>query len=187
MRHFSDYSVSKMRNFLEEHVLIWNEQLKSYAGWDAETKGYTKVVENNGVSYPVERDVNVLSVMASVSGANQDVNMVYPPIGPYVAGLIELFDPRVAEDRSAAEAKYCPGTGCDVSLKIVQGGVEKIYMLAASWDVAADPLDGKSLTTKALNLKAADGDVTRVDLLLTPEAEHDGLPSNPTVLYSWTK
>lgn len=187
MRHFSDYSVSRMRSFLEEHVVIWNEDLESYASWDSESNDYTKVVSNNGVSYPVERDVSVLSVMASISGANQDVNMVYPPIGPYVAGLIELFDPRQAADREAAETKFCPGDGCDVSLKIVQGGVEKVYMLAASWDTAADPLNGNSLTTKALNLRASDGAVTRVDLWLTPDAEHNGLPSTPTVLYSWTE
>ncbi|MCU0663523.1 MAG: M66 family metalloprotease [Myxococcota bacterium] len=187
MRHFSDYSVSKMRSFLEEHVLIWSETLGSYASWDSESKGYTEVVSNNGVSYPVERDVSVRSVMASVSGANSDVNMVYPPIGPYVAGLIELFDPRQAADRTEAETAYCPSGGCDVSLKIMQGGVEKIYMLAASWDTSADPLNGNSLTTKALNLRASDGEVTRVDLLLTPDAEHNGLPGTPTVLYSWTK
>ena len=49
--------------------------------------------------------------------------MAYAPIGPYVAGLIELFDPSDAEDRDRADDIFCPSGGCDVSLRIIQGGV----------------------------------------------------------------
>ena len=101
MNHFSDYSVFKMRDYLDGHVLVWNESLNSYASWNQAAGAYTSTVSNNGVQYPLERDVQVISVMASISGAKPDVNMVYPPIGPYTAGLIRLFDPRVPADRSA--------------------------------------------------------------------------------------
>jgi hypothetical protein len=185
MNHFSDYSMNQMRNYLEGHVLVWNESLGSYASWNQTSAGYTNPVSNNGVNYPIERDVEVITIMASVSGARPDVNMVYPPIGPYTAGLIRLFDPTNSADRAAARSIFAPAAGCDVSLRIVQGGVQKIYMLAASWEPGADPLGSGSLKTEAVNLPAADGEVTLVELLLTPDAEDNGLPANPQVLHTW--
>ncbi|MCU0693171.1 MAG: M66 family metalloprotease [Polyangiaceae bacterium] len=187
MRHFSDYSVHKMRSFLEGHVVVWNGSLNSYASWDSSTNSYTKQVTNNGVQFPITRDASVISVMASISGATRNVNMVYPAIGPYTAGLIKLFDPRDAAQRQEAASIYCPNNGCDLTFRVTQGGVQKYYMLAASWEPTADPLSGGSLQTKAVNLPASGGAVTRADLLLTPDAQNNGLPASPTVLYSWTK
>jgi hypothetical protein len=186
MNHMSDYSVFKMREYLHSHVLIWNESLNSYASWNQTAGAYTSTVSNNGVQFPLERDTQVISVMASISGAKPDVNMVYPPIGPYTAGLIRLFDPRVSADRSAASSTgYAPAGGCDVSLRVIQGGVEKIYMLAAPWEPTADRLSGGSLKTEAINLPAADGTVTLAELLYTPDAQINGLPANPQVLAAW--
>jgi hypothetical protein len=186
LNHFSDYSMNQMRNYLHSHVLIWNQALNSYASWNQTAGAYTNTVSNNGVQYPLERDVQVISVMASISGAKPDVNMVYPPIGPYTAGLIRLFDPRVAADRTAAASTgYVPSGGCDLSLRLIQDGVEKIYMLAAPWEPTASPLSSGSLKTEAINLPAADGPVTQVELLLTPDAQINGLPTNPQVLAVW--
>ena len=186
MNHFSDYSVFKMREYLHGHVLVWNPSLNSYASWNQTTGAYTSTISNNGVQYPLERDAQVISVMASISGAKPSVNMVYPPIGPYTAGLIRLFDPRVAGDRSAAVSTgYTPTGGCDLSLRLIQGGVEKIHMLAAPWEPTVDPLTSGSLKTEAINLPAADGPVTFVELLLTPDAQINGLPANPQVLATW--
>jgi hypothetical protein len=185
MNHFSDYSVFKMREYLHGHVLIWNPSLNSFASWNQTSGAYTGTVSNNGVQYPLERDVPVISVMASISGAKPGVNMVYPPIGPYTAGLIRLFDPRVAADRAAAASTFAPAGGCDLSVRLIQGGVERILMLAAPWEPAADPLASGSLKTEAINLPAADGPVTRVELLLTPDAQVNGLPANPEVLATW--
>jgi autotransporter-associated beta strand protein len=185
MNHFSDYSVFKMRSYLDGHVVVWNPSLGNYAYWNQSARDYTNVVANNGVSYPVERDVPVIAVMASISGANPSVNMAYPPIGPFSGGLIRLFDPTVAADRTAAQSIFSPASGSDLCLRVIQGGIEKTYMLAASWEPAADPLTSGSLKTAALNLPASGGTVTRIDLLLTPDAEDNGLPANPQVLYSW--
>ena len=185
MNHFSDYSMRQMRNYLEGHVLIWNESLGSYASWNQGAADYTNTVSNNGVNYPIERDMEVITLMASVSGANPDVNMVYPPIGPYTAGLIRLFDPTNASDRTAAANNFAPANGCDVCVRVIQGGVQKTYMLAASWNASASPTSSGSLDTEAMNLPASDGAVTRIELLLTPDAEDNGLPANPQVLYTW--
>jgi hypothetical protein len=185
MNHMSDYSVFKMREYLHSHVLVWNEPLGSFASWNQGAGAYTAMVSNNGVQYPLERDVQVISVMASISGAKPDVNMVYPPIGPYTAGIIKLFDPRVAADRSSAASIYSPTGGCDLSLRVIQGGAEKIYMLAAPWEPTADPLTSGSLKTEAINLPAADGSVTLAELLYTPDAQLNGLSENPQVLYTW--
>jgi hypothetical protein len=185
MNHFSDYSINQMRNYLHSHMLTWNQTLNSYASWNQTTGAYTTTVSNNGVQYPLARDVEVISVMASISGAKPAVNMVYPPIGPYTAGLIRLFDPRVAADRTSAASIYAPAGGCDLSLRLIQGGVEKIYMLAAPWEPSVSPLTSGSLKTEAINLPAANGAVTLVELILTPDAQINGLPANPQVLATW--
>jgi hypothetical protein len=137
MNHFSDYSMNQMRNYLNGHVVVWNPALNggsgSWAQWNSTTGGYTTAVSNNGVEYPVTRDAQVISIMASISGSKPDVTMVYPPIGPYTAGLIRLFDPTVAADRTAAQSIFSPANGSDLCVRVVQGGVTKTYMLAASW------------------------------------------------------
>jgi len=184
--HFSDYSVNAMRTYLENTVVAWNGTLNSYATWNRTTNDYTNLRTNNGVSYPLQRDQSVISIMASVSGASPSVNMVYPPIGPYTTGLIRLFDPTNATDRTDAQSIFAPANGCDVTLRVTQGGVVKHYMLAASYVPTADPLSGASLVTEAVNLPAANGAITRVDLLLTPDAQINGLPTSPQVLYVWT-
>ena len=185
--HFSDYSVQQIRNYLQTTVVAWNETLGSYAKWNSTTRDYTNLVSNNGIQYPLLRDQSVISIIAAVSGASPEVCMVYPPIGPYTAGLIRLFDPTNADDRAAAiSTGFSPAGGSDACLRVTQGGITKTYMLAASYNTGADPLSTSSLFTEGINLPAADGAVTRVELLLTPDAQINGLPADPQVLYTWT-
>ncbi len=186
LNHFSDYSVNQMRSYLQNHVVLWNSALNSWAQWNQTTGDYTTTVSNNGVQYPTTRDTQVISIMASLCGSNPSINMVYPPIGPYTAGLIQLFDPTVAADRTAAQTKFAPTSGCDYCVRVVQGGVTKTYMLAASNLSSVDPLSESSLITEAINLPASGGAVTKIELLSTPNAEDNGLPANPTVLYTWS-
>lgn len=189
LNHFSDYSVNQMRNYMTSNVVVWNPALNSgngsWAKWNSTTGDYTTVVTNDGVEYPTVRDTQVISIMASISGSDPGVTMVYPPIGPYTAGLIRLFDPTVAADRTAAASIFSPTNGSDLCVRVVQGGVTKTYMLAASWVTSQDPYSSGSLVTEAINLPAADGTVTKIELLLTPNAEDNGLPANPTVLSTW--
>ncbi len=186
-RHFSDYSMHKMQLWLEGHIVIWRESLNSYASWNDEEGDYTQPVSNNGVQYPVERDVQVISVMAATSAVTPQATLVYPPIGPFSSGIIDTFDPSLAGDRAKADEIFCHADGCDLSLRVTQGGNVSVYMLRAAMDLTADPLSTGSLYTQAVNLRAADGEVTKIELLNTPDAEINGLPVNPTVMDSWEK
>ncbi|WP_144392970.1 sialate O-acetylesterase [Pleionea sediminis] len=181
MRHFSDYSVNQMQNYLESKVAI--NRNENWFKWNDNDKSYSsQIISGLGVRYPIEMDVDVISVMAATSLADMDLNMVYPPIGPYVGNLILTFDPTNAEDRALADSDYCPNTGCDFTLKVTQGGNTRYYMLAASGDPSGDRFNQNSLKTVAVNLRASDGEVTKVELLLTPDAEQNGLPASPDVL-----
>jgi hypothetical protein len=186
MRHFSDYFVNKMQTYLEGHVVVWNSALNSYASWNSTTGDYTTLVINNGVQYPVVRDVSLISLMAGVSAVTPQANLIYPPIGPYQAGLIQLFDPTVLADRTSADSIFCPTDGCDVSLRVTQGGRIKTYMLPIALNTAADPFNANSFQTKAINLPANNGTVTQVELLATPNAEKNGLPASPALLDTWS-
>ncbi|MBT3296209.1 MAG: hypothetical protein HN919_08665 [Verrucomicrobia bacterium] len=57
-------------------------------------------------------------------------------------------------------------------------------MLPIAWHPDDDPLDIDSLQTRAVNVPVRDGEITRAEILLTPEANVNGLPACPTVLYS---
>lgn len=186
-RHFSDYSVAQMRRYLRDHMIIWNDSMGAYASWNRNQQSYSQIVENNGVALATQRNVEVISIMVTVSAANTAINLIYPPIGPYTAGLIDTFDPRSASDRAKALAVYCPSGGCDVTLQVKQNGLEKFYLLPISWEPSQDPLSGSSLTTRAINLPAFDGEVTQVKLLLTEDAERIGMPEFPVVLGVWDK
>lgn len=189
MNHFSDYSMDQMRSYLQSHMVVWNPALGSsgsYASWNQTAGDYTTTVTNNGVQFPTTRDTQVISIMASMSGAKPDVNMVYPPIGPYTAGLIRLFDATVATDRTAANTLFALSNNCDYCARVVQGGVQKTYIIPASSLTSPAQTDAASLETEAINLPASAGAVTKIELLSTPNVEDVGLPTNPTVLYTWT-
>jgi hypothetical protein len=158
-----------------------------YYKWNNTTGDYTTLKSSTGVNYPTEEDVQVYSVMASLTLADINVNMVYPPIGPYTGNLIRTFDPTSSSDRADARSVFAPSNGCDFTLRVVQGGVMKHYMLPASGIEGSDPYSSGSLKTAAVNLPASDGAITQVELLLTPDAEDNGLPADPQVLYIWTE
>lgn len=184
LRHFSDYAVYRMQNTLEAKVPILKED--GYYKWSNEENDYTIKITNNGVSYPIEEDVQVYSVMAAVTLSDMNVNMVYTPIGPYKGNLIRTFDPTVEQDRLDMASSFRPMAGCDFCLRIVQGGVTKNYMLRAS-GLAGDTTNNNFLKTVAINIPARNGEITKVELLLTPDVERNGLPGSPQVLYTWTE
>lgn len=132
LRPFSDYSVRQMRSMLERHVVRWDDELDEWATWQSDSQAYV-AIENDGVSFPVERDIEVVSVLAATSPTTAEANLVYPPVGPYTAGLIDTFDPTVEAERERAAEVFCPEEGCDVSVRVVQGGEERVYMLSAAW------------------------------------------------------
>ncbi len=185
LRHFADYNVHKMQSFLERRVAVLREG--NYFKWDDATGDYTKKVESDGVTYPIAQDVSVISIMAAMTMADADVNMVYPPVGPYRGNLIRTFDPQQKADREAARKVYSPKGGCDFTLKITQGGKQRFCLLPASAAEDNDATKLRSLTTAAVNLRADDGAVTAVELLHTPAADQAGLPEQPKVLARWPR
>ena len=182
LRHFSDYNVRRMQTYLERKVAV--SRGGQFYKWDDATGDYTQKVQTDGVRYPTEVEVPVISVMASISLATPDVNLVYPPIGPYKGNRIRTFDPRVAGDRDAARVAFSPKGGCDFSFKVTQGSKESLYLLPVSGDEGGKPL---SLATVAVNLRATDGPVTAIELLHTPSADRMGLPESPKLLSEWPK
>jgi hypothetical protein len=184
LRIFSDWSVRKMQEFLEKWIVVWDEGKQCYMQWNGWHQVYLHELKNDGITYPVERDVEVYSVMAAVSAAKEDCNFIYPVIGPYTSGLIETYDPNVAEDRAKVRRLTSVTGPWDVSLRILQGGKTKTIMMHMPWNEGTDPHDGDSYRTRAVNLPVRDGEVEKVELLLTPDAAIDGMPDNPRVLYS---
>ena len=184
-RHFSDYNVFKMREYLERHVAVRRDG--DYFKWDEQTGDYTRKVNANGVNYPIAEEVPVISVMAAMSLTNLDLNMIYPPIGPYRGNLIRTFDPRVAADRDNAKKVYGAKGGCDFTLKITQGGKVHFYLLPACATENNESKKLRSLVTEAVNISADAGTVTAIELLYTPKADESGLPENPQVLAHWPK
>jgi hypothetical protein len=176
-----------MRNMLENHFVIFNEDINAYAKWDNTTLDYTNVQNNfNQINYPIQRDVEVISVMAAASGTTPQANIVYKPIGPYLSGIVRLFDPSLSVDRIDAQNVFCPDGGCDTTLKIIQGGITKYVMLPMSLDSSLSETDVNSFSTRAVNLLASDGEISSIELLETPNVEDVGLPTDPVVLSSWS-
>lgn len=204
-RHFADYSVFRMQNWLENNMVRWDNVRSTWQSWDIENSRYRDIEKQSvrgfdyGTFLPNQPNDSVISIMAAISGkydkgmdknGAEHINMVYPPIGPYPAGLIPTFDPTLREDRASMNAlKYCPDTGCDLTFRVLQGGVVSYYAIAQSFSssLANDITAFPELATKALNIEASRGEVTLVELLDTPDANLVGVPAEPRILARWVK
>lgn len=184
LRIFSDWSVRKMLEFLEKWIVVWDGEEKSYMQWNGWHQCYLHKLKNDGITYPVERDVEVYSVIATTSPVKADCNFIYPVIGPYISGLIETYDPNVPKDRAKVRRLTSVTGPWDITLRIVQGGVTKNVMIHMNWTEDMDPCDDDAYQTSAVNLPARDGEIEKVELLLTPDAAINGMPDNPPVLYT---
>ena len=70
-------------------------------------------------------------------------------------------------------------------MRVTQGKTTRTYLIPAVWEPDENPALPWNFSTHAVNVPARDGKVTRVELLLTPHAEKNGLPDNPKVLDVW--
>jgi hypothetical protein len=72
MNHFSDYSMNQMRNYLHSHVVVWNQALASNGSPPGTRPPGTTPPRSptTGCKFPTTRDTQVISIMASMSGAN---------------------------------------------------------------------------------------------------------------------
>jgi hypothetical protein len=184
-KHFSDYSVHRMQSYLENRVVYWNEELGQYTKWNPETVRYDQVVANDGIQLPLERDVDVISLLVTASLVVPDGSIIYRPIGPYKAGLIDRFDADSAEDRARAATLGFGEKGYNVCLRVAQGGKTTTYILDLKLSPDDDPL--KAFHVAAINLPARDGMVTRAELLYTPDVVASGITDQAKVLYTWAK
>jgi hypothetical protein len=186
-RHFSDYSVDRIRQTLEKTQVIWDERAVRYVSWDPEARTYSiPACVRGGPQSPFEDEVDVISVLASASLATSEANIVYPVIGPYRAGFLEPFVAS-APDGPARARKSGYGEASNVCFRVTQGGKVTTYLRNVSLDPKADPLNAESLKIFALNLPARDGEVTQVDLLYTPGVMSSGVPGDCKVLHSWKR
>jgi hypothetical protein len=188
---YSDWDARISQEWFESVVRVWNAELGAWTTWDDDTKSYTRCVGGTaGLDLPLAPEAqSVFSVVMAVSSA-ADANLVYDPVGPCESGLVHRFDPRDSDDVRAAEALrgYCPDGGCDYSVRVVQGGTERVYMLRSD-DAAdvTDPTADAALHHVAINLPASDGSLERIELLATPDVQQRGMPAMPRVLDVWTR
>ncbi len=186
LKYFSDFEVWKMKKNLEEHIVEWDDAEGKWGSWDPLTNAYTNYRENDGVKYSLNGNSDVYSVIINVNPPTPEGNFVYHPVGPYQSGVIRLFDPNNAQDRTDIPNAYNEHIGgFDYTLKIKQGDIVTYAMLPIEHDANFDPLSKKYFTTYAVNVKSSDGEVSKVELLLTPDAEVNGLPAEETIIADW--
>jgi hypothetical protein len=174
-----------MQNFVERRVLFWDETRKGYFRWNEETLSFSTKLESDGWNLATDPFAEVISILVSASAVTPEANLVYPPIGPYKAGLLTRFDASSAKDREHAKKFGFSDDKCDVCLRVTQGGTTTTYLLRSKLNPSADPLKGGSYVTTAINLPAKDGKVTKVDLLHAPDVISKGVPTDAKVLYRW--
>lgn len=204
IRHFSDYSVMQMRNYLQRQLLQWDQSSGCYRQWSQKTGSYSVRHEADGWNLPYDPDAQVISILVSASAVADEANIVYPPIGPYQAGLRHLLDAVSVEGRRRAVQLGLNDSNCNVSLRVTQGGKTRTYLMEVMIDPSDDPNKGTgyklealaedggtpsardwTIKTEAINLPAADGKVTKVQLLHTPNVITQGFPKHPRVLATW--
>lgn len=186
MTPFSDFSVSRIQGCFEKTQVIWDEKVGAYVEWKQETGGFTqKARPRGGAHCPVEDDIDVISVLASASLVTPEANIVYPPIGPYLAGRLEVFDAATPESRAKARGYGYDESKCNLCLRVTQGGRTTAWLVKTGLQPGGDPKDGKTFAVFAINLPARNGEITQVDLVHTPGVLSKGLASDAKVLYSW--
>ena len=102
----------QMQNYIEGKLAV--NVSGDWKRWDSQAGTYSKSVgvASNPTRYPIA-ETEVISIMAACTLAGDSVSMIYPPIGPYTAGLIRLFDATDPTDRADAGSIHCPSGRCD--------------------------------------------------------------------------
>lgn len=188
LRHFSDYSVQRMQQYISNRLHVLRDG--NYFRWSAVTQNYSTAADANliGIRFPVPETIGqpIVSVMVAASLADLDLNMIYPPIGPYIGNRVLTFDPTLPDDIIAAdEVSFCQAEGCDFTIEVTQGSVLKRFMLNASASYSDDRFDKNALNTMAVNLDASQGEISAISLYHTPDVNIQGF-SDPELLASWT-
>ncbi|SFR59882.1 hypothetical protein SAMN04488073_3236 [Marinobacter gudaonensis] len=194
---FSDYEINHILGILNDkaywfdtqHEWISNESWEG-PGWYWGSNGGQHFT-GDGLGRPIASNMDVYSLLISASMASDNgavpFALAYPPIGPYKANVRTLFDPTLPADMSALAATgQCPVNGCDLTLRVVQGGQTSHYVLAQDWNTNLPYSNADSFIDEAINLPASAGIITSVEVLLTDNAETytniGDFPASPVVL-----
>jgi len=165
----------------------FQDELGNWVGWDAESSSYSRKLEKDGWEVANGEDQEVYSVIFSASGVTPEANLVYPPIGPYRSGIIEAFNPNSADDRYKAAMMGLNDKNCNICLRITQGNKTRDYLMKVMIKPDDNPFSRKHHYVAALNLPAANGEVTKVELLHTPEVMSKGITDGFKLLNAWEK
>ncbi len=186
-RFFSDFHFSLVRKQLEDSQLRWDKQTGEYRAWDQSTGSYSRVIGKSGAEgFPVEEDIDVISLLFSASLVTPEANIVYPPIGPYKGSRIASFDATSPESRDEAKQAGYDDANCHYSVRVTQGEKVKVYPIKDGLDPKLLPTNPSSFAVFAINLPARDGQVTKVELLDTPNVIGKGIGAAPKVLDIWS-
>ncbi len=187
--HFSDFSARSIQDFLESKIEVLTSsptEEARYALWNDIDKDYSTPVnvEKNFNRYAIKQNTEVITVLVGVSLVTPEATIAYPPIGPYLSGLIQFFDATTQAGRDAAKQVHCAGQ-CDISIRVVQGGQTKVGILNMNVNENATALQLESYAVGAINFPASDGAITKIEVLNTPDVTINGFPSNPEILDTW--
>lgn len=197
---FSDYSINRINERLDDKV-SWFSAKNAWisdadwaakgAGWYSSSSNGYKPFTTDGTLLPLGPDQDVFSILLAGSMASNapavPFTLVYPVIGPYKSNVRKLYNP-ITERAALAASGRCPAGGCDLTLRVVQGGVTSHYALEVDWDTTKPSSNLSSFFETAINVPARSGSVTsvlpitKIELLLTPNVGVLGVPASPIVL-----
>lgn len=201
LAHFSDYSINKIMSILDDRS-YWFERDNEWiddAKWAAHGPGWYfsnpqhsyQPYTGDGRNRPVANDQEVFSIMLAGSMAKDNqFGHVYPAIGPYIANLRTMYDPRdPAAMAELSGSSNCPAAGCDLSVRVVQGGVTNVFTIEQSWNENIPKTNQGAFFEQAINVPMSFGAITSIELLLTPDAQTysdaGAFDENMTVLAQW--
>lgn len=179
--HHSDYQIEKMRAYFESKHLYYDNQDKFWKRWNVSSEEYEDKFDGNvKVPWvPLWENIEVYSIMLSISSNTPNANIVYPPIGPYTAGTNPKYDPTKTWGRNAALSRnYCPNNSCDYTLRYKQGGKYFVSMLPISKNNQENPLKANGLDNFALNVPTKNGEITEMAVYYTPNVANNGISCN---------
>ncbi|NJL15167.1 MAG: hypothetical protein HC913_20620 [Microscillaceae bacterium] len=182
VRHYSDYNTWLMQKYMENNLDRKDPSANRYERWNDTQKRWV-TSDRQSWNYPIQENIPVYTVWGT-SSVTADANIIYDPI-EYKGNLVELFDPRKPEDLKKMIAEnYCHP--CNLSVKIIQGGKEKWYVINNNFDPNAKEGDFFELRGWAVNVPVADGKIEKVELYQTPALNTQGFPSQlPKAMAVW--
>ncbi|KAF2073878.1 hypothetical protein CYY_004802 [Polysphondylium violaceum] len=222
---FADYEAGVMQRYFEGvttngtngnsysggRIVVTKSFPSGYMRWDSLDNKWVEFVpktESSGLygvnsSLPIKRDVNVYSMIASVSVARTPgATVLYPPLF-YKGNLMPYIDPTDPEQLKTITpnkgplAWYCHASDCGLTIRAAYpDGTVNHYLLQSGFkgwfsiysNISADvfdPLKSASQRVVSINLPADKGPPSRYQILFT-ENGFKGIFPNATILLDYS-